>query len=404
MTLKIQIVSNRIKHLETYAIRPYGSIETFDSFDINIIDLACPTIWVHDESNSNYSNEGKNLESIARMISKSAKSRFVFILPKNIEYKYAKKGPYDYFFKKLLRDNMELMYRILSLGMKINYSIEYEPNITQIKDITFQSDFYFTNTDSNTEKVIYSKDSERIVSFMDKKGNVVTTLSILSSQESIDTFIQYYYGGNTNDYPKWFSEIVFNNDIEIRKDIEKRSADIDSLNEIITQDNKKLEMNDFYKKLLVETGDEMVDVVFDVIKKIFSIDLTNYIDNKKEDFSFTLNGKTFVGEIKGVNENIKNRHISELEHNKQEFIEKKGIDGAKGILIINRERKTRPDERSEINEEQIEYAKKNDLLIIDSVTLLNIFESFLQNKLNIERLLEVLCNSTGLLGDEWRKE
>ena len=157
-----------------------------------------------------------------------------------------------------------------------------------------------------------------------------------------------------------------------------------------------------YKSVLFETGDHLVEIVFEMLEKILSIDLSAFVDEKNEDFNFTIDDNAFVGEIKGVNEGVRNSHLSQLENNKQLFMEKNEKENAKGILIISQQRKTVPSMREEVHFNQIKYANQHDLLIITTENLLRIFQYHLQGLLDVNKFKEILKNNKGLLKEEWK--
>ena len=67
----------------------------------------------------------------------------------------------------------------------------------------------------------------------------------------------------------------------------------------------------------------------------------------------------------------------------------------KQLLIINYERKKKPPERTEIHENQIKHAIRNECLIIDTPTLLKIHDLFLNNGINTEELLNYIFETSG---------
>ena len=83
-------------------------------------------------------------------------------------------------------------------------------------------------------------------------------------------------------------------------------------------------------------------------------------------------------------------------------MDRNNISFAKGLLIINHQRGKAPEDREEVYPDQITYAKKDELLIIESTTLLSIYESFLKGELNVEKFKKALKDITGILKDEWK--
>ena len=69
----------------------------------------------------------------------------------------------------------------------------------------------------------------------------------------------------------------------------------------------------------------------------------------------------------------------------------------KKLLIINYERAKDIRIRDDINKMQIDLAKKNETLIIDTKSLLMMYERILQNKLKKSNVIKYIINSNGLI-------
>jgi len=136
------------------------------------------------------------------------------------------------------------------------------------------------------------------------------------------------------------------------------------------------------------------------LTKILEVDLTGFIDENKEDFLIEINGLVFIGEIKGTNDNVKSKHISQLDTHYQSFLEERTDieeSNTKALLIINHQKNKNPDERVSINEKQVTLAKRNKSYIIETTTLLKIFEKHLLGRLNKEKIIKLLFSGEGLL-------
>ena len=64
---------------------------------------------------------------------------------------------------------------------------------------------------------------------------------------------------------------------------------------------------------------------------------------------------------------------------------------------MNYERKKDILLRDEINQMQIDLAKKNETLIIDTKALLSIYEKILQGKLEKSKVIDYIKNNSGLI-------
>ena len=108
-----------------------------------------------------------------------------------------------------------------------------------------------------------------------------------------------------------------------------------------------------------------------------------------------------IGEIKGVTSNVKNEHITQLETHYQQYQdhlqESNQTENISQVLIINPLRNKPIAERELVHEKQIELAKRNGSLIIETVKLLKLFELFLQGDLCTDECIELLTKKTGIL-------
>ena len=118
------------------------------------------------------------------------------------------------------------------------------------------------------------------------------------------------------------------------------------------------------------------------------------MDKKIEDIRFEYNNDVFIGEIKGIADNVKSKNLSQLDNHFTAFIdENPNIDEEKifKLLIINAQRKLPLDKRDPIDDKQIAQAEnKYKSLIIETETLLKLFEKYKNQELNREEIIEKL--------------
>lgn len=401
--MKIQIITDKKGFDTKYTVSSLSDVNTLDSYDYNIIDFNYSSIWYYKGNDYHNSDKLNDLISLGNLIKNSKKSNIIYIFPINKTFYYDYSGSYTnrtYTKSISLRDNIDGIKKIINFVTFFSYDICFEKNHTNVYDKKVESHFYFNLFSNDSSHIIKSIDSEKIVSFT--YGRYTYTTLNLTNVELIDSFIEYITDNKESNYPDWFSEIEFNNDNTLKNTINNQETIIADANKIIFDSKKELENNNYYKTLLFENGDNLVKVVFDILQQILGIDLSGFKDKKDVDFDFKLNDSYLVGEIKGVKDGFKNSPLSQLETNKQIFMEEKSIDDCKGILIINYMRSIIPQDREPVHNNQIKYAVDHNLLIITSQTLLKIYEYYLQGKLDVENFKNVLITKNGLLTDEWR--
>lgn len=164
---------------------------------------------------------------------------------------------------------------------------------------------------------------------------------------------------------------------------------------------KVIESNNKMKSILYTTGDELVDVVFEILEEITGGDLSEFEDTKEEDFLFDLNGKRYIGEIKGVSKNVKGTNISQLETHFRSYLEKnenENEDNVHAILVINHQRDKPLLQREPVHQNTINLAKRNKSLIVETNKLLTMLEKYRNKELTRERCIELLSDKdSGIL-------
>lgn len=176
---------------------------------------------------------------------------------------------------------------------------------------------------------------------------------------------------------------------------QEKEVQVDEIKREIERIELSLEKNNSIKSILYTSGDELVEQVFNIFEEMLEIDLSEFEDKNKEDFEFTISGKTFIGEIKGVKSNIKNANVSQLDVHLQEYVdshENVDIETLFSILVMNYQNNRKPSERDQINSQQISLAQRNKSLIIDSVSLLKLLEKFRRNEISREQVIEKISD------------
>lgn len=401
--MKIQYLGYNIKNSDKLAISSFSKPQGFDSFDVNVIDLNHKDIWKNYSVYANRINLSGDFNLISNIVKKSKITLVVYIFPQDylFEFNYREKSGYinEINIRKMLDENIPIILKN-SLNLE-NIYLEFEPNKTKIINKTFDSDFYFNKAYINEKNVMTrATNTEKVTTFINQK-QIYTTLDIKSEEQLLDFLNHNKLFKEKTEVPEWLNQIKFYNDEEITQKINENNLKINDL-KVDNENNKKiLDKNLYYKKMLVSTGDELVNIVFNVLQEILEIDLTSFVDEKKEDFKFEYNNITFIGEIKGVSSNVNNNMISQLDNHLSEFLDDIGneIDHpeCKKILIVNHQRNKPLDERMEIHNNQIAKANRDDVLIIETKTLLEIFNKFRKSELTKEVFFNMLKDKKGIL-------
>ena len=200
--------------------------------------------------------------------------------------------------------------------------------------------------------------------------------------------------------PKWISEIKMFDDIEQETKISEWQNEVEKIENHIECSQNKLADNVRLKSILYTSGDRLVEVVFKILEELMGCDLSGFVDNKKEDFLFEIDDNVFIGEIKGVRHNVKNENISQLDVHFQGYLdehEEKDPNSVKALLIMNHQNNKAPKDREPVKDTQINLAKRNGSLIIETTVLLKLLEEYRSGKKTREMIINMIKNSSGLL-------
>lgn len=375
---------------------------SLDEFDINIIDLSCENLWESAGNSYLTVDELNNLHSVQQMVINSAKTQIIYVLPRSIQLSYSfYAGRYNNHV--MIKDHIEeIRNKILGEALYPRLpaqSLLFENTRTVVNGIEYEADFYFTNSENVETK---SKLSDKITTVSLNDRVMVTSLDITSKREKLINFINFFYTDvEICERPDWFNEIIFYDDRVQKGIIAKQEAEIERAKIAIENANDKLQKNNRYKTILYANGPELVRVVFEILEQLLSCDLSEFEDKKNEDFLIHLDDCTLIGEIKGVTSNVKNDHVGQIEHHYQKYmddLEENGLtENVHQVLIINPFRTKSPVSREPVNEKQINLAKRNGCLIIETSVLLRTFELCLEGVISSDECIEVFCNKTGLL-------
>ena len=407
VTNKQNLISNKL-----VTVSNFKNLNALDNYDVNIVDLSSELLWCYEKDyDIGLINDSSDLYAIKEMVATTKKSQIIYVYPMNYNYNYY--YSYNHQNQRKMYNNSIQIKEMLNVGKcrenigKYIYStnaisdIIFEPTKIRIGNKEYSAEFHFKGN-VGIECVTKSIKSEKITTIKYNNYLYITTLDFCKTIDDINNFVDCLFKNkNEEDVPDWVKDYNFGNDKEERELISKNTEKIEALQKSINDAEKQLEMNNRYKLILFTNGNQLVEVVFEILQCILECDLSNFVDEKREDFLIEKDKKIFIGEIKGVSTNVKNPHISQLDVHYQTYIEDMQddnlIDSVHPILIINPLRTIELSKRDSIHEKQIKLACDRGSLIIETVTLLKIFELYQENKLSTEQIINVLSSKKGLL-------
>ncbi|MGL4669026.1 MAG: hypothetical protein ACRCVG_00310 [Methanobacteriaceae archaeon] len=409
---------------DSFTLNSFKSPIVFDNFDLNIIDMANEVIWRNNEvyNETTYINHLNDLQHFKNLINESKKSSIILMYPQDYDYLFWETSNLiiisdnrEYNRKIELKNILPSVISIFRDCFGLEYiNIQFGRDQTDIRDKSFLSSFYFI-PEKKHEKLTCSNTGK--ITTMKYDNIVLTTLNVPSSEELEGFLGNLGLIGEKIEVPDWFHHVEMFDDKQQKKDIEYNSKKIIEFQNKIIDVEKILYENNKYKSILYTQNNKLEIVVREILDKIFDTNLSDFKDENLSDFLIEFEDLIFIGEIKGLKKNLKTRNVSQLRTHKEEYIntieetkinegmnsedlEKyiKELDNKiKPLMIVNKYLNIPPNDREEINSRQIKLAEMDGSLLIETITLLEIFEQFLKNDLTKEKIIDLLKNETGLL-------
>lgn len=376
----------------------------FDAFDVNVICLGEEDFWKNSRGNSSDRvDSNPDLDSIAKLALRT-KSTVVLVLPyDNIRFSYVGSHGFGDLDTILIKDMLDRVQAIAfqAVGPHIvKGGIVYGSGTTVVGQCNLPSYFFL---DGDWDEVITTTEPPALKpTTVNDGGVIVTTLPILASEEAFSAFLGLLFVGSPDaDAPAWFRELPpMLDDALYLEEIARQEAVIVEAAEKAADARSRLEENDKWKSVLYANGDQLEDVVREMLGELFRWDWRLFEDHGTSDFIFEHEGVCYAGEIKGENSNVVNSHLSQLDLNCN-------IDEEAGripeglpccrLLIANTFRKKPPAERPAVDEKQVGLARdKYGCLIVTTPVLLGLFGGVRSGEVPLQHVIELLSR-TGIL-------
>lgn len=194
--------------------------------------------------------------------------------------------------------------------------------------------------------------------------------------------------------PEWVNEVRLGSEDLLRKELAQSEERINEIKE-------RLVVLSGFKRVLIETGDDLVRSVASLIREVTNL-MVDARDEKKEDCRLCdASGEVrALIEIKGINGNVKMSNVSQtFEHRERT----PGCENLPTLLIANTFIGTArsEDEKDKApEEEQIELANRHGVLILRTLDLLRIYNSVLHGKVEKDTITKLLLTKTGWI--DWK--
>ncbi len=401
----VQIISYRLLDnfkAEWLVNSEIANPSSLDEFDVTIIDLTDEELWRNRSNGCQTVNSISDLRNLVMMIGNSKNTKIIFLLPNNITFKNSwvpSKSRYVHtiYFKNILRDfETYFLKNIFKIPIK---NIVFENTKTIINGVNYIANFFFSQED----EILTASQGSSKATTVSIEEKILTFLNINNLEKLKSFLLQLNLIDNREAHPEWFSTIKMFDDVELNKKITTNEKIINNSKVEINNSKSGLEKNNRFKSVLYTNSDELVKVVFEILEEILVCDLSEFIDQKKEDFIIKKTKVTFLGEIKGVSSNVKSEHISQLDVHLQMYqdkLEEENLtEKVKSLLIINHQRNKDLVSRSTIHNNQIRLAKRNNSLIIETFVLLKFYEKFINGQVKSDFVIELFSKKCGKLNE-----
>ena len=373
--------------------------EALDSFEINIISLQDDNMWVTLERTLGTIDTIGDLISLSKMIASSKQSKIIVILPQNNGFTYNTcESDCRYWKRREFKDALGDFHYVLGHVFQPLERIDliYENTTTLVGNKKVLASFHF---DESVKHVLTKSEKSNKPTTVEVGEKILSTLNISNCNEVQDFLSLIGLIKEKSKAPEWMEGINMFDDDNQLEIIQENNKAIETANENISNAMKVINQNKRYKSVLYTSGDELVEVIFEILEKMLGCDLSEFTDKKKEDFKFMINDKVFIGEIKGVTPNVKKANVSQLDVHVQEYLDDNDEESKNivALLIINHQRSKPISAREGVNDEVIKLAERNGSLIVETITLLKLFEQYLLGEKNRDECIDSLVNNTGLL-------
>lgn len=408
----IQIISlndnlkNNFFDNKNVKVTTFSDYQSFDMYDINIINLNSSEIWRCKGSQINELNIKDDLIPLKQSI-KSSTAKTIIIMPINHTFSYnISYYTNKYGSNKKLKSLNSVVTKLLKdyiYDEILEYT--YDKCKTTIDKFTFNADFYFSNVDK--DKILLSSDNGNKVNTYINNNVVITTLDLFDfdtkeqAYEKLNTFLKSIYAPENKELlPSWISEIKFLDDEIYYNNIDKAMAKIKNLELEIQKNQEKIEKNNEIKGILYKTGDDLNKEIVRILEDILK-EHNDFNDIYEEDYKFISDNTTFLVETKGLNNEVSGQNVTDAFSHLtiyEDNLEKENrIEDTKCLFFVASERKKNVSERKKINSRQETIAKRNNTLIIDTPTFLKMYEDFLNKKISKDEIIKMFKEQFGVI-------
>lgn len=388
-------------------IREFGKALAFDAFDLTVIDLQDKYLWKSDYTNDKILQDHADISSIRQMMLQSNKAKCIVVLPQNYSFLYSygynlETHSEGYKKKKPLKDFIK-DFAVSPIGELFSFSLRicFGKSITLVSNKELHSDFSFSMPITSPLKPLLTSNASTISTVLISETLAATTLEI-NTNEDLSAVIDAIFPAVVQSVliPDWLDEVEYHDETAQRA----RIKEIDEEMALLDKEKKEIEgvLSNYQdiKSVLCSKDFELEKMTRHLLAKIVEVD-EDFEDCKEEDFRFSYNNTLYLIEIKGSKGGLKRQHISKTYDHvqiKADAMEDEGSTSKlKGVLIFASQIELKPEERDPFPETQITIARKNDIAVLSTETLLRCYEANIEKRLTSTSFKETLSQTSGLV-------
>lgn len=388
-------------------IREFGKALAFDAFDLTVIDLQDKYLWKSDYTNDKILQDHADISSIRQMMLQSNKAKCIVVLPQNYSFLYSygynlETHSEGYKKKKPLKDFIK-DFAVSPIGELFSFSLRicFGKSITLVSNKELHSDFSFSMPIASPLKSVLTSNASTISTVLISETLAATTLEI-NTNEDLSAVIDAIFPAVVQSVliPDWLDEVEYHDETAQRA----RIKEIDEEMALLDKEKKEIEgvLSNYQdiKSVLCSKDFELEKMTRHLLAKIVEVD-EDFEDCKEEDFRFSYNDTLYLTEIKGSKGGLKRQHISKTYDHvqiKADAMEDEGSTSKlKGVLIFASQIELKPEERDPFPETQITIARKNDIAVLSTETLLRCYEAYIEKRLTSTSFKETLSQTSGLV-------
>lgn len=388
-------------------IREFGRALAFGAFDLTVIDLQDKYLWKSDYTNDKNLQDHADISSIRQMMLQSNKAKCIVVLPQNYSFLYSygynlETHSEGYKKKKPLKDFIK-DFAVSPIGELFSFSLRicFGKSITLVSNKELHSDFSFSMPIASPFKPLLTSNASTISTVLISETLAATTLEI-NTNEDLSAVIDAIFPAVVQSVliPDWLDEVEYHDETAQRA----RIKEIDEEMALLDKEKKEIEgvLSNYQdiKSVLCSKDFELEKMTRHLLAKIVEVD-EDFEDCKEEDFRFSYNDTLYLIEIKGSKGGLKRQHISKTYDHvqiKADAMEDEGSTSKlKGVLIFASQIELKPEERDPFPETQITIARKNDIAVLSTETLLRCYEAYIEKRLTSTSFKETLSQTSGLV-------